>query len=89
MYAFWVLGLLAVAGAMTERARSAPGALWWCPVLILLSTAFFQGSTRYRSPADPFIVMLAALGLVGIREVWGRRRGWRTRPHIRLPSAAE
>jgi 4-amino-4-deoxy-L-arabinose transferase-like glycosyltransferase len=63
VYAFWAVLALALAGAATRAARRAPGAFWWCPALILLSTVFFEGLTRYRSPADPFFLMLAALAL--------------------------
>jgi 4-amino-4-deoxy-L-arabinose transferase-like glycosyltransferase len=63
VYAFWVVGALALIGALTAAARAAPPALWLCPVLLLASTVLVIGLTRYRSPADPFIVMLAALGL--------------------------
>ena len=64
VYAFWVVLALALAGALTRAARRAPSAFWWSPALILLSTVFFEGLTRYRSPADPFFLMLAALALV-------------------------
>jgi 4-amino-4-deoxy-L-arabinose transferase-like glycosyltransferase len=63
VYAFWVLGPLAALGIATRRARHAPWAFWLCPVVLLLSTVFVVGATRYRSPADPFFVMLAALAL--------------------------
>ena len=66
VYAFWVVLALALAGALTRAARRAPSALWWCPALILLSTVFFEGLTRYRSPADPFFLMLAALTLMEV-----------------------
>jgi hypothetical protein len=63
-YAFWVLLALAAAGAATRAARRPPAAFWWCPVALALPPIFFLGATRYRSPADPFLVMLAALGLL-------------------------
>jgi 4-amino-4-deoxy-L-arabinose transferase-like glycosyltransferase len=64
VYAFWVVLALAAAGALTRAARKAPAAFWWCPALVLLSTVFFEGLTRYRAPADPFFLMLAALALI-------------------------
>jgi hypothetical protein len=64
MYAFWALALVAVAGAFTRAARQAPWAFWCCPLLLVLSTVFVIGATRYRVPADPFFVMLAALALL-------------------------
>lgn len=71
VYAFWLLAALALAAVATRAARRAPGAFWGCPLVIFLSSLLFIGATRYRAPADPFVVMLAALGLLG---AWGRMR---------------
>jgi 4-amino-4-deoxy-L-arabinose transferase-like glycosyltransferase len=62
VYGFWVVLALAVAGMLTRAARRAPPAFWLCPVALLATTVFVVGATRYRVPADPWIVMLAALG---------------------------
>ncbi len=64
VYSFWALALLAIGGAFTRAARGRPRSFWWCPVALLLSTVLLFGTTRYRVPADPFFVMLAAVGLV-------------------------
>jgi 4-amino-4-deoxy-L-arabinose transferase-like glycosyltransferase len=64
VYSFWVLALLAIGGAFTAAARGRPRSFWWCPAALLLSTVLLFGTTRYRVPADPFFVMLAALALV-------------------------
>jgi 4-amino-4-deoxy-L-arabinose transferase-like glycosyltransferase len=65
VYAFWLLGLLAIAGVITERgARRAPFAFWLCPILVVLPSIFLLGDTRYRSPAESFIVILGAIGLL-------------------------
>jgi 4-amino-4-deoxy-L-arabinose transferase-like glycosyltransferase len=78
VYAFWVVLALAIAGAFTRAARAAPKAVWGCPIVILLSTAILLGLTRYRSPADPFFVLLAALGLISltsrVRTAFAERR---------------
>jgi 4-amino-4-deoxy-L-arabinose transferase-like glycosyltransferase len=66
VYAFWVVLALAIAGAFTVAARRAPRALWGCPIVVLLTTVVLLGLTRYRSPADPFLVLLAALGLISL-----------------------
>jgi 4-amino-4-deoxy-L-arabinose transferase-like glycosyltransferase len=67
IYGFWVLGILALVGILAEsRARRAPAALWLCPVLVLLPSVVLLGNARYRSPADPFVVMLGSLGVVQI-----------------------
>ena len=80
VYGFWLLALLAIAGAFTRAARAAPRALWGCPAVLLASMLLLFGTTRYRAPADPFLVMLAALALEA-----GHRRLRRSR----LPSAAQ
>jgi hypothetical protein len=66
VYAFWVAGVLALLGAFTAAARRAPAAMWLAPVLILLSAMFLLGLTRYRSPADPFVLFLATLGVLSL-----------------------
>jgi 4-amino-4-deoxy-L-arabinose transferase-like glycosyltransferase len=63
-YAFWALALLALAGALTAAARAAPRWLWLFPVLLWLSVAVAIGTTRYRTPVDPFLILLAAAALV-------------------------
>ncbi len=75
VYAFWILGLFALVGCFGSAARRAPWALWGCPVVIFCSTVVFLGSTRYRAPADPFLIMLAALALIAGWDGWLRFRG--------------
>jgi len=58
---------LAVVGAFTAAARSAPRWLWLVPALMLLSVIFVVGETRLRAPIDPFVVLLAALALTAWR----------------------
>jgi 4-amino-4-deoxy-L-arabinose transferase-like glycosyltransferase len=61
---FWVIALLAVAGAFTVRARRTPLFVWAVPVLMYLSVVFLVVETpRYRSPVDPFVILLAALAV--------------------------
>lgn len=60
---FYMLGLLALVGLSTRRVRRAPWWLWLVPVL-LASTVFVTGFIRFRSGIDPFLVLLAALGVV-------------------------
>jgi hypothetical protein len=75
-YAFWTLALLAVAGAFTAAARAAPRWLWLFPLLLWFGVAITIGVTRYRTPVDPFLIMLAAAALVhwSPRLVSGRLR---------------
>ena len=61
---FWVIALLAVAGAFTVRARRTPLFVWAVPLLMYLSVVFLVVETpRYRSPIDPFVILLAALAV--------------------------
>jgi 4-amino-4-deoxy-L-arabinose transferase-like glycosyltransferase len=85
VYVFWIVGLIALAGLVTSAARRPPLAFWAVPAPLLLATVLFTGGTRYRSPADPFIVLLAVLaGLAA----WRRLRRTDDRTGHRLPSPA-
>ena len=76
---FWLFAVLALAGAFTTAARRTPWFVWAFPALMYLSVVFLVIETpRYRTPMDPFIVMLAALALVAAgRRVVARRAGSR------------
>jgi 4-amino-4-deoxy-L-arabinose transferase-like glycosyltransferase len=66
---FWIFALLAVAGACTRQARTTPLFVWLVPALMYLSVVFLVVETpRYRSPIDPFVIMLAALALSALAE---------------------
>jgi 4-amino-4-deoxy-L-arabinose transferase-like glycosyltransferase len=71
IYGFYPLGLLALLGLLAPAARRAPAFLWLVP-LLLASTVFVTSFIRFRSPLDPFLVMLAALALAWLSEA---RRG--------------
>jgi 4-amino-4-deoxy-L-arabinose transferase-like glycosyltransferase len=74
---FWLFALLAIAGAFTRAARQTPWFVWAFPALMYLSVVFLVMETpRYRTPMDPFIVMLAALALLAA----GRRLAARRAP---------
>jgi 4-amino-4-deoxy-L-arabinose transferase-like glycosyltransferase len=69
---FWIFGLLALAGAFTRGARRAPWWVWAMPALVYLGVVAMVFETpRYRTGIDPFLIMLAALAIVGGLE---RRR---------------
>ncbi|HEX2015252.1 MAG TPA: hypothetical protein VGN69_01055, partial [Solirubrobacteraceae bacterium] len=82
VYSFWLLAALALIGGLTRLARRAPAALWACPTMVLLSSVLIMGDTRYRAPADPFVVMLAALG---VAAGWRRLRDRPSAPGLRRP----
>jgi 4-amino-4-deoxy-L-arabinose transferase-like glycosyltransferase len=63
---FWLVALLAVAGALRRRM---PGYVAAVPVLLYLSVVFLAVETpRYRTGIDPFIVMLAGAALVAVAD---------------------
>lgn len=72
VYAFWFVALLALGGVLLGAARRTPIALWACAVVILIPSAIVSGTMRYRSPADPFVILLAALALT---KLWSRTAG--------------
>ena len=73
-WCFWLVAALALAGAFTRAARRAPWFFWAFPALMYLSVVFLVIETpRYRTPLDPFIVMLAALALVAAGRRLARR----------------
>jgi len=70
---FWLLCLLALAGAFTRLARTAPKWIWWVPILMALTVVLVNVETpRFREPVDPFLILLAA---AGIATAVGRLRG--------------
>jgi 4-amino-4-deoxy-L-arabinose transferase-like glycosyltransferase len=72
IYSFWLVGLIALAGIVVlvrgrtpDPGTGGPGlGFWLCPVLLLLSTLPVIGDARYRSPCDPFVLLLCAVALV-------------------------
>jgi 4-amino-4-deoxy-L-arabinose transferase-like glycosyltransferase len=66
---FWLLALVALAGAFTPMARRAPGWLWVVPVLLALTVVFVNGATpRFRDPIDVFLILLATCALATLIE---------------------
>jgi 4-amino-4-deoxy-L-arabinose transferase-like glycosyltransferase len=73
---FWLVGALAVAGALASRGRRVPLCVAAVPALLYLSVVFFAFETpRYRTGIDPFIVMLAAVALVTAWDAVSPRLG--------------
>jgi 4-amino-4-deoxy-L-arabinose transferase-like glycosyltransferase len=71
---FWILCLVALAGAFTRTVRAAPAWLWAVPVLLWLSVAVVNAETpRFREPVDPFLILLAACALAVPLRAIGRR----------------
>jgi hypothetical protein len=73
--AFWIMGLLALAGLFTRPVRDGPKWLWGIPVLLGLSAVLVNMETpRFREPVDPFLILLAACTVnSAVAAVRGRR----------------
>jgi hypothetical protein len=83
VYAFYLLALVAIAGAFTRRARQAPRWLWTLPVLWWLSIIFINVETpRFREPIDPFLILLAACAITTALARAGTALGL-SRPPVR------
>jgi 4-amino-4-deoxy-L-arabinose transferase-like glycosyltransferase len=82
VFTFWTVAALALAGALTARARRIPLHVAAVPALLYLSVVFLAFETpRYRTGIDPFVVLLAAVALVVARDAVRGRSGPRGRPH--------
>lgn len=62
-----LLLMLAIGGLFAGPARRAPKWLWLIPAC-LFTTVFVTGFIRFRSPIDPFLVMLVALFVADLWE---------------------
>lgn len=63
VYAFWALALVALAGSFTAAARRLPAFVWSIPPLLLATVLLVGGNARYRTPAEPIFILLAAAAL--------------------------
>jgi len=76
--ALYVVLALALIGAAAQagllRSPRAPAFVWAVPVLIVIPALAIYGLPRYRAPVDPFLVMLAAVGIVAAFDALSRRR---------------
>ena len=68
-WSFWAVALLALAGLLHPAVRRTPAFVAITPLLLILTTVFIAASTRYRLPADPFLVALAGLGVVQLSRL--------------------
>jgi 4-amino-4-deoxy-L-arabinose transferase-like glycosyltransferase len=74
--------LIGIGAAWRRRGRW----VWLVPALLLLSAAIVVGETRFRAPVDPFLVLLAALGVNAVLT-WLRRPAGAT-PRSPSPASA-
>lgn len=72
---WWALAVLAVVGWRHLRGGESARARWWLAVplaAVVITTVLFYGAHRIRAPAEPVVVVLAAVGIVTLLD---RRRG--------------
>lgn len=79
---WWVLAVAAIVGwrALGRSDGTGRTARWWLAVPLattLVTTILFYGAHRIRAPAEPAVVLLAAVGLVAGWS-WWRGRAWET-----------
>jgi hypothetical protein len=73
VYSFWIVGLLALAGMFTRTVRRVPRSLWLVPLFVWLSeAAITTGTPRFRAALDPWFILLAAMGLLGLARLAAR-----------------
>lgn len=80
-----LVGLFAILRARSEsryrggppKIPSGPLFLWLIPILMIIVAMPIAGLPRYRLPADPFLLILAAVGLTWL---WDRLAGGRAVP---------
>ena len=49
---------------LAARLPTGPWFLWLVPIVLIVAAAPVNGLPRYRVPSDPFVLLLAAIGLV-------------------------
>jgi 4-amino-4-deoxy-L-arabinose transferase-like glycosyltransferase len=74
VYAFYLVGLMALVGVALGGARRIPAFIWLYALLLFVDVSFISGAARYRLPLDPFFLMLAAYALVRGWQAYGPRR---------------
>lgn len=72
-----VITLIAILGLICRVTRRLPRPLgpllaWAVPLLAIASTVVTGGNPRYRVPADPFLILLAAFTIVEVAKRVGR-----------------
>ena len=68
VYLMLILALLGGVAQALRPGRRAPPFLWAFVVVMLLPGIAVYGISRYRAPADPFLLMLAAVALVAAAD---------------------
>jgi 4-amino-4-deoxy-L-arabinose transferase-like glycosyltransferase len=72
-----LIAALAIVARLTGRLRRrlGPFLVWAIPLLAIAATVPVVGTVRYRAPADPFLVLLAAVAIGELISNFANRRG--------------
>ncbi|HZR12603.1 MAG TPA: glycosyltransferase family 39 protein [Acidimicrobiia bacterium] len=77
VWSFWVMFPLAIVGSFVLRRRRTGvpvWPLWTMPAVVVIAVAFTFAQVRYRAPAEPSFVLLAAVAVdAGARAIAQRR----------------
>ncbi|HEY3723142.1 MAG TPA: glycosyltransferase family 39 protein [Acidimicrobiia bacterium] len=75
VWSFWIFAVLAAAGVVVLRRRATPvWPLLALPAIVFVSVAITFAQTRYRSPAEVAVVLLAAVAIDALARWFARRR---------------
>jgi 4-amino-4-deoxy-L-arabinose transferase-like glycosyltransferase len=66
VYSFWVLALFILVAISFRLVSRMPTFMYVIPILFVVSVMFVSGITRYRTPADPFLILAAASALAAL-----------------------
>jgi 4-amino-4-deoxy-L-arabinose transferase-like glycosyltransferase len=89
VWCFWIFGILAIVGVFLLRRRHVP--VWPLVaflfiVLVAVGSTFAQ--TRYRTPMEVSVLLLAAVTIDTAYEKWRSRRGIEATPDVEATDAA-
>jgi 4-amino-4-deoxy-L-arabinose transferase-like glycosyltransferase len=89
VFNFWIVAAVAILGAFTLSARRMPRSFWLVPVILWLSVApVTTGTPRFRAALDPFVILLAAVGIEAVGAALLRRRSRaKMSDELRVPAA--
>ena len=75
-WAFWLLALLAAAGALTRGGRAIPWHVWAAAAFLFASGAALAGLIRYRTVVDPLLILPAAQAVIVLSARLASNRRW-------------
>jgi 4-amino-4-deoxy-L-arabinose transferase-like glycosyltransferase len=73
VYAFYVLGILALASILAGALRRIPAVLWLVPLLMAVSLIPVLTWMRYRWPIDSFLILIVAAGISSLESLTADR----------------